>query len=392
MTAGELAPDGTDSACGVPAVGPGVPAVRRQARACAELGSPLYAALLDRAADDLAGGGVVADVLGDRAGAPPDDLVALRLLGGVHRLVLQRRAGALALWYPSVGGRFDGSPGQVDGLWAAFAETCAMHLEELMAALDTPPQTNEVGRSAGLAGALRHLVTVVDLPVRLAELGASAGLNLRPDAVLVTAAGGADASGPTGSPVRLTGAWAGRAPGRDGTTARVVGRTGCDPRPLDPLSTTDRLTLTGYTWPDQLARLERLRGAFALAAADPVAVDRADAATWLSGLSPRAGHWTVVWHSVMWQYLGPAERAGTRAGLEWLGGQATPTAPVAEVSFEPEDGGEFVVRATRWTGGDPVSDRLGTAPAHGLPVTWSVRAARDDAELRTTGPTAPYSP
>lgn len=368
MTTGAPGPAGTDGA-------PGVPAVRRQARACAELGSPLYAALLDRAADDLAAGGVVADVLGDRAGGPADDLVALRLLGGVHRLVLQRRAGALAVWYPSVGGRFDpASSLQVDALWAAFAETCATHRTELAAALDTPPQTNEVGRSAALAGALRHLVAVVDLPVRLAELGASAGLNLRPDAVRVTAVDGADTSGPTGSPVRLTDGWTGRGPGRPRTTARVVERSGCDPRPLDPSSTADRLTLTAWAWPDQLARLERLRGAFALAAADPVTVDRADATTWLAGLSPLAGHWTVVWHSVVWQYLGSADRTATRAAIEGLAERATPTAPVAEVSLEPDDRGAVVVRATRWAGGEPVSDRLGTAPGHGVPVTWSLGA------------------
>lgn len=362
-------PAGTDRATGVPAL-------RRQARACGDLGSPLYAALLSRAADDLAAGGVVAEVLGDRAGAPADDAVALRLLGGVHRLVLQRRAGGLAVWYPSVGGRFDpASADHVDGLWAAFAQTCATHCAELAAGLDTPPQTNEVGRTAALAGSLRHLVAVADLPVRLAELGASAGLNLRPDAVRVTAADGADASGPAGSPVRLTDGWEGRAPGRPGTTARVVERSGCDLRPLDPSSTADRLTLTGYTWPDQLARLERLRGAFELAAADPVAVDRADAASWLTGLSPRPGHWTVVWHSVVWQYLGPADQAVTRAGIERLAGRATPTAPVAEVSLEPGDGGAFVIRATHWAGGHPVSDSLGTAPGHGLPVTWSVGAA-----------------
>lgn len=351
--------------------------MRRQARACADLGSPLYAALVHRAADDLAAGGVVADVLTDRADAPADDLVTLRLLGGVHRLVLQRRAGGLAVWYPSVGGRFDASrPGDVDGLWAAFADTCAEHRAELAAALQTPPQTNEVGRSAALAGALRHLVAAVDLPVHLAEIGASAGLNLRPDAVRVTAAGDPDSSGPAGSPVRLTGGWTGRGPGRSGTTARVVSRSGCDPQPLDPLSTADRLTLTGYTWPDQLARLERLRGAFTLAATDPVAVDRADAATWLAGVAPRAGYWTVVWHSVLWQYLAPADRAATRAALDRLTAAASPTAPVAEVSLEPADDGPFVVRTTRWTGDGPVSDQLGTAPGHGLPVTWSVAPAR----------------
>ena len=48
-------------------------------------------------------------------------------------------------------------------------------------ALDQPPQTNEVGRSAALLGGLLVLVDRFQLPVRLFEIGCSAGLNLRAD-------------------------------------------------------------------------------------------------------------------------------------------------------------------------------------------------------------------
>jgi hypothetical protein len=43
--------------------------------------------------------------------------------------------------------------------------------------LDGPPQTNEVGRSAGLMAGLLVLADRFGLPFDLYELGASAGLN-----------------------------------------------------------------------------------------------------------------------------------------------------------------------------------------------------------------------
>ena len=66
---------------------------RTQARACGELGSPMYAELLERAADDLAAGGVTAEVLAGHEDDPGPSALALRLAGSVHRLVLERRAG-----------------------------------------------------------------------------------------------------------------------------------------------------------------------------------------------------------------------------------------------------------------------------------------------------------
>ena len=77
---------------------------RTQARACAELGSPMYAELLERAADDLAAGGVTAEVIAGHEDDSGPSALALRLVGSVHRLVLERRAGELAAYYPSVGG------------------------------------------------------------------------------------------------------------------------------------------------------------------------------------------------------------------------------------------------------------------------------------------------
>ena len=55
------------------------------------------------------------------------------------------------------------------------------HADQLRAALDQPPQTNEVGRAAALIGGLLILTHRFALPIRLFEIGCSAGLNLRAD-------------------------------------------------------------------------------------------------------------------------------------------------------------------------------------------------------------------
>ena len=80
---------------------------RWQAGWCGKLGSPLYRDLLDHAAADIERGGPVWDVLADDT-ADGDGLLpgaqALRLMGAVHRLVLEGRAPELAAFYPSAGG------------------------------------------------------------------------------------------------------------------------------------------------------------------------------------------------------------------------------------------------------------------------------------------------
>ena len=80
---------------------------RWQAGWCGKLGSPLYSDLLDHAAADIERGGPVWDVLADDT-ADGDGLLpgaqALRVMGAVHRLVLEGRAPELAAFYPSASG------------------------------------------------------------------------------------------------------------------------------------------------------------------------------------------------------------------------------------------------------------------------------------------------
>ena len=64
--------------------------VRIQAGWC-RTGSPLYESLLTRAADDIEAGGPSWDVMSVLADAKLEAAPALRLMGSVHRLVLEDR-------------------------------------------------------------------------------------------------------------------------------------------------------------------------------------------------------------------------------------------------------------------------------------------------------------
>jgi hypothetical protein len=340
---------------------------REQARACGSLGSPMYADLLTRLADDLDRGGPTRDVLaGYEAISGPSGL-ALRLAGSVHRLVLERRAGELAAYYPSVGGTWE-----TDGGWAAFKELLATEREAVREWLDRPPQTNEVGRSGALMVGLLALTEVMgDLPIRLVELGSSGGLNLLADTYRYLHDDGRSA-GPHDSPVTLDGAWVGEVP-VDAPWPRVVERVGSDVMPVDVTTTEGRLALTAYVWPDQRERHERLRGALALAGRTPVEVRRAGAGEMVDGLRLSSGCLTVLWHSVMWQYLDRSEQRHVRQGIDRLGAAASQEAPFAHVFLEPtrrtpESDHEFLVVLESWPAG--TRQILATSRGHGIPTTW----------------------
>lgn len=339
--------------------------VRAQAVACGELGSPLYASLLEHVAGDMLAGGPTADVLAGHEDDPGPSALALRLMGAVHRIVLERRAPALAMFYPSVRGTAD-----VDGAWPAFRGVVVEHRDEVRRLLDRPPQTNEVGRAASLIGGLLHVVDRWPGPLRLFEIGASAGLNLRADRFRVDLAdeGGV---GPSDSPVVLPDPWHGRRP--PAAPLHIVARHGCDTEPVDPTTQEGRLRLTSYVWPDQPARLERLRGAFQIAAQVPAPVVRRSARDFVADLQLARGTTTVLWHSIMWQYLDHAERSEVGARLDELGGTAHADARLAHLALEPRRrtptaDHEVLVVLRTWPGGDELV--LGSASAHGIPTTW----------------------
>lgn len=339
--------------------------LRTQAMHCEQLGSALYAGLLRHSAEDLLAGGPTAAVLEGHLADPGRSALPLRMLGGVHALVLTGRAAELAKFYPSAGGTAD--PGRhARRAWKALREVLAAETAEIRTWLPHPPQTNEVGRGAALAGALCYLLADADLPVRLVEIGTSAGLNLRADQFWISGAG--VSYGPRSSPVRMADAWRGKPPPvRD---VQVISRIGGDLAPVDPVSQEGRLLLLAYVWADQTERLERLRGACELAARIPAELRRESAAETIAGLSLQQGTWTVLWHSIFQQYL-DAEQIGEMAGgIARLGATATESARFAHVTLElAKPGPATPVELTTWPG----SERrvIGTALPHGVPVTWT---------------------
>lgn len=333
---------------------------RVQAGWCDRLGSPLYARLLRRAAEDVAIGGPVWRVLRGREDAPEEDYAALRLMGSVHRLVLQGRAPALAAHYPSAGGR----PGE--GAWEAFRAVVEAHVDELRGLLELPPQTNEVGRSAPLLGGFLLVAGETRLPLRLLEVGASAGLNLRWDRYRYES--GEWSWGDPSSPVRFDDVFESAAPTKS-SPVEIMERSGCDLAPIDPTTEQGRLTLLSYVWPDQTERIERLRGALRVAEEVPVGLEAADAAAWLERRlsEEHAGAATVVFHSVVLGYLGEEGRDEVVGILEGAGNVATEAAPLAWLSLE-RVGDRFEVRLRSWPGGEERLLAI-TAP-HGPPVRW----------------------
>jgi hypothetical protein len=326
----------------------------------------MYGELLRLLADDYELGGQSLPVLRGHENDPGPSALALRLLGGVHRLVLSGEVPELAAFYPSAGGEWDPALG-----WDAFQQVLESRRDEIRVWLEQPPQTNEVGRAAALMGGLLRIGESFRLPVRLFEIGASAGLNLRADRFAYgDAAGGW--SGDPSSPVRLAGAWQGE-PLTPWPDLAVVSREGADIAPVDPVTEDGALTLTSYVWPDQADRLARLRGALRIAREVPAVVHRQDAVSFVRGLSPDAGTTTVLWHSVMWQYLTADDQAAAGEAIVALGKQAGDDAPFAHLFLEPtrrtpDSTHEFLVVLTVWPGGE--RRVLGSAAPHGIPSVW----------------------
>ncbi|OSC43278.1 hypothetical protein B8W66_00210 [Mycobacterium decipiens] len=324
----------------------------------------MYGELLELVASDVETGGVFASVLAGQEDAPAGQAVPLRLLGGLHRMVLDGHAAALRRWYPSTGGAWN-----AETAWPDVLSTAASHTDRLRTALDQPPQTNEVGRSAALIGGLLAICHQFDLPIRLFEIGSSAGLNLRADHYHYRYPGGE--WGPTESPVRIDNAWHGKLP--PAAAVRIVERHGYDIAPLDVTNSDGELTVLSYVWPDQTDRLDRLRGAIAVARNVPAVLYRRAAHDAVAGMTLTNGALTVLWHSITWQYLSADDRTAIRAGVDALAARADTHCPFAHLTLEPARDGlrsqiKYLVRMGSWPGGH--ARVLGECHPHGPPIIW----------------------
>jgi hypothetical protein len=299
--------------------------LRKQAIACEQLGSPLYAFLLRRAADDVAAEGPVLDVMRPLADEPPGAAVALKLMGAVHRLVLEGEAPGLSDFYPSVGGHRP-----IEGSWEPFLE--AVRHERMPKLIHRNVQTNEVGRAGGLIGGFLRIAERFGLPMRLLEIGSSGGLNLRWDHFFYRSS--TAQWGDPSSPVRLEEI---EVPIDPSPLVEVVSRCGSDPHPVDAATREGRLTLSSYVWPDQTWRWAQLEGALEIAQRVPVELRRVSAEPFLAQelAASVPGVVTVVMHSVMIQYLSRTERDSVIGLIEGAGARATADTPLAWLRMEP---------------------------------------------------------
>ncbi len=328
--------------------------------------SPLYVVLMRDAADDLHAGGVVADLM-DGVDAPPGAVPQLRLLAALHELVLSGRTPYLAHFYPSAGG--SAAPG---GAWAAAAEAMRANFDWIKVRMTRTVQTNEPGRSAVLFAVLLWLTDRHRLPVRLLEIGASAGINLLPDRYCYVHDG--DRLGDPASAVRFEQPWSPPPPialREAADRLEISYRAGCDLAPLDPRDPADRLRLLSYIWPDEPARIARLQDALSVAAQSPARVECAPAGEWLpDALAQRGGdQLTVVWHSVVRQYLGAPEWAELERTIAQASA-ADPRRPIVFARMEPAWGDGLTIEVTLRSAADDRGSRLAICGDHGPPVHW----------------------
>jgi hypothetical protein len=341
-------------------------AFARQARMCDDFGAPFYGELCRRIVEDARHDGPVSELM---LGLPLDPVAAslpLRLLAGVHALVLAGRAPELAAHYPPL----RRSPSSTE-TWRQFAAIAVGNAEEVRTWFHSPPQTNEVGRSGALLPGFL-IAARAGLPLRLLEPGASAGLNLRWDRYRYETAdwswGNADAG------VVLRPRWRGPVPELHAVT--LAERRGCDVAPLDPRDPATVLRLCAYVWPDRQDRMANLRASLALAARDGLAVERADAAAWLARAlaAPMPETATVVFHSSFWCHIPPATQARIADAMAAAGARATARAPLHWLRWEDEppapdrSPGRHELRMWSWPGGE---DRLlAIGQPHGDWIDW----------------------
>lgn len=310
----------------------------------------------------LHSGLLVAERMRNWPGLSLEDAMPLRVAGGLHNLHL---TGADDRLGPVYAGAVTDQR-QVDAIVAAVVRD---HDSRLLGWFDGPPQTNEAGRSAGIMAQLLWLSARLGPRFELNELGASAGINTMMDRFAFDL-GGVKA-GLAGSPILIAPEWRGSPP--PASAVEILAIEGCDVAPVDLADPAQALRLKSYVWPDMAVRLARIDAAIAMAAERPPAVTQADAADWVEArlAMPQAeGVTRVLYHSIVWQYVGEPSRRRIEAAMAAAGAQATAARPLAWVTVETNrQTFRHELRTRFWPGG-ACEALLGEAHAHGAWIEW----------------------
>jgi hypothetical protein len=300
--------------------------------------SQLYVDLLTAWADD--------PVAAELVGPDPEWDAPLRLIGGLHYLVLGGEAS-----------------------WDDPLEEHAEFLREFVATQGV--QTNEVQRSWVLVPLLLRVAQRTGAKTfDLVELGPSAGLNLvwdryryryeagewgRADAILSFE--GEERRPVPGDLLELE--------------LQVRERIGIDRSPIDVTTEDGARLLRAFVWAGQEGRMERLDGAIEALREDPPQLVQGDFVEELSQVlaaQPRDGL-TVVYQTASFGYIGDEGRERVRAVLE-QGGQARPLAFIS--TGKPRDPEEHCwgLRLVYWPGGE--REFAGHADFHGSWLRWEL--------------------
>jgi hypothetical protein len=254
-----------------------------------------------------------------------------RLIGLLDRLPAPKRQPNLlfaACRY--LGASFDVSPAAIEFMLDRWSE-----VRDVMLARST--QTNEPARTASFL----PLLAGIDGPIALIEVGASAGLCLYPDHYRITY-DDHPPIGPGDSMVGIAVRTEGPVPVPE-HSLDIAWRVGVDLEPLDVNDDEDVAWLSACVWPEHTQRLERLREAVALVAADPPTLVRGDLVDGIDELlsSVPAGLTPVVIHSAVLGYLSPdrrslfAERVRAHRDVCWFSNEGSGVVESLRTGLEP---------------------------------------------------------
>jgi len=300
------------------------------------------------------------------------------LLSALHDRVLAHPEEPLARWYPSVTGRPAPATDPTPALRAFFAAH-QREIRELVATRST--QTNDPLRCAPLVFAFAAVAEEVRRPLGVVELGASAGLLLLLDRYRYEFPGLGSVGDPR-SPVRLVSEL--RGPARPPLPARlpaIASRVGIDLSPVDCRDETATRWLVACILADRLDRLERFRGALALARRDPPRLVRGDFTVRLAEIAAGVpeDEQLCLLDSYSLVYLTPSQREGLaatiaelglRRDLDWISSERAGTIPGLAEPAPPEDPHATVVTWSAFRRGERHDRVLARSHTHGAWIEW----------------------
>jgi len=338
-------------------------AIAWQARHAEEAGAPITARVVRAEAAILRGGTTtLAARMAGWPGLSLEDAMPLRVAGGLHFLHLSGAEPELA---PVYAGEVT-DQAEVD---AIVARAAIRFDAELAGWLDSPPQTNEAGRSTGVMAGLLWLSARIGPEFELIEIGASAGINSMMHRYAYDLGG--TRAGPPTSLLLLRPEWRGSPP--PPAELRIAQVKGCDIAPVDLTDPAEALRLKAYIWADATERMARMDTIIAMARECPpdlVAADAADFVRQCLAQPQPEGRARVLFHSVMWQYLPQPTRDAISAAMAAAGAAATRERPLGWIRVETNRATfrhELTVRY--WPGGGDWV-QLAEAHPHGAWVAW----------------------